>query len=64
MNGTALVYPFDGLTTREQVVLLYQLVMTVYPFALRSRQDRMHPDAIEASVMAIHAVSVLGGSSP
>jgi hypothetical protein len=30
MNGTALVYPFDGLTTREQVVLLYQLVMTVY----------------------------------
>ena len=35
MNRTALVYSFDGLTTREQVVILYQLVVTVYPFGLR-----------------------------
>src|SRR3984893_19242472 len=38
MYGTALVYPFYRLSTREQVVLLDQLIMAVETLALGSRQ--------------------------
>ena len=43
MHGTAFVYPFDGLTTREQVILLYQFLMTVHTLGLRFRRKPHSP---------------------